>query len=268
MKKLKIYCVTDKILKNLENTNLILAGVGKDNFPSNYLTCNTKDNIFVKEKHYSELTFHYWFWKNMLDKNEDIWIGFCQKRRFWIKKEIEKKEINETNFNNSLLDTAPDEWKNYDSILFEPINVNNVKKMKIIKRGFKNFIRQPSILFDRNKRSLKLHFDMHHGYGNLDKAIEVMHEKDREEFRKFVNSVYSYNPHIVFIAKPKIADKWFEDLFTWLFQCEKIFGFHNLRGYDTQRLYAYLAERYLPFWFKKYTKNLEWPWVFYDEKKP
>ena len=48
MEKLKIYCVTDKILKNLENTNLILAGVGRANFPSNYLTCNTKDNIFLK----------------------------------------------------------------------------------------------------------------------------------------------------------------------------------------------------------------------------
>ena len=78
MEKLKIYCVTDKVLNNLENTNLILAGVGRDKFPSNYLICNTKDNIFFKEKYYSELTFHYWFWKNMLDKNENNWIGFCQ----------------------------------------------------------------------------------------------------------------------------------------------------------------------------------------------
>ena len=58
----------------------------------------------------------------------------------------------------------------------------------------------------------------------------------------------------MFIAKPFIADKWFQDLFTWLFSCEEIFGFENLKGYDTQRLYAYLAERYLSFWFKKYSK--------------
>ena len=31
-KKIKMFCVTDKPLKNLENTNLILAGVGKNNF--------------------------------------------------------------------------------------------------------------------------------------------------------------------------------------------------------------------------------------------
>ena len=264
MKKLKIYCVTDKIKKDLERTNLILAGVGKENFPSNYLSCNTKDNIFFKEKNYSELTFHYWFWKNILDINEDIWIGFCQKRRFWVKKNIQENEIN---LCSCLLDAAPDEWSNYESILCNPININNVKKMKIIKRGFKNLIRHPSILFDKNKRSLKLHFDMHHGYGNLDKAINVMNEKDREDFRVFVNTSLSYNPHIMFIAKPKVINDWFKDLFTWLFRCEKIFGFENLKGYDTERLYAYLAERYLSFWFKKYTKSLNWPWMFMEQIK-
>ena len=45
------------------------------------------EKIFKKkEKYYSELTFHYWFWKNKLKsyRNND-WIGFCQKRRFWLK---------------------------------------------------------------------------------------------------------------------------------------------------------------------------------------
>ena len=64
----------------------------------------------------------------------------------------------------------------------------------------------------------------------------------------------------MFIAKPHIAKKWFDELFPWLERCEKIFGFDNLQGYDTTRLYAYLAERYLSFWFKKYTKYLEFPY--------
>jgi hypothetical protein len=109
------------------------------------------------------------------------------------------------------------------------------------------------------KQTLKLHFDMHHGYGNLDKAIDLMDFDDKDEFRKFVNTSTSFNPHIMFIAKPTIAKKWFSKLFSWLFRCEKVFGFHNLSGYDTTRLYAYLAERYLSFWFKKYTKYIEWP---------
>ena len=46
----------------------------------------------------------------------------------------------------------------------------------------------------------------------------------------------------------------------------KILGFENLRGYET-RIYAYLAERYLSFWFRKYTRPIEWPWIFADFTK-
>ena len=66
------------------------------------------------------------------------------------------------------------------------------------------------------------------------------------------------------ISKKDILNKWFKDLFTWLFKCERVFGIKNLKGYDQQRLYAYLAERYLPFWFKKYTKYREQNWIFFD----
>jgi hypothetical protein len=86
-----------------------------------------------------------------------------------------------------------------------------------------------------------------------------MDDSDRKEFRDFVDNSVLFNPHIMFIAKPVIANLWFSKLFPWLFRCEKIFGFDNLKGYDTQRLYAYLAERYLSFWFRKYTKFVEWP---------
>ena len=54
--------------------------------------------------------------------------------------------------------------------------------------------------------------------------------------------------------KKKLLDKWFKDLFSGYLINEKIFGFKNLAGYDQQRLYAYLAERYLPFWFKNIVK--------------
>ena len=61
----------------------------------------------------------------------------------------------------------------------------------------------------------------------------------------------SFNPHIMFISKPKIMNLWFENLFGWLEKCEKEFNFDNLKGYDTQRLFAFLSERYLSYWFKK-----------------
>ena len=264
MKDLEIYCITNKTLHYLEGFSYHLAAVGQESFPDNYLKCNYGDNIFKKEKYYSELTFQYWFWKNKLNVNNDNWLGFCQKRRFWIKKNSINKLVNKKNFKEHFLNEVPYEWQNYNAIVCGPIFVNKLKKMKLIKRGFKSFIKDPSIIINKNKHTLKLHFDMHHGYGNLAKAIEVMDNKDKDEFMDFVSNAVSYNPHIMFIAKPRIANDWFNNLFAWLFRCEKIFGFDNLKGYDTQRLYAYLAERYLSFWFNKYAKTLHWPWVLIE----
>ena len=264
MKKLKIFCVTNKVINFIEPKNYNIGWVGREKAPKNYLACNTHDNIFYKEKYYSELAFHYWHWKNKLDLNEDTLIGFCQKRRFWLKKKSVDTKINKHNFSEHILNDVPDEWEGFDSIICEPIFVNKVKKMKMIKRGFKSIVKKPLIFFDEKKQTLAFHFDMHHGYGNLKKAIDLIDIKDRAEFLNYVNTSVSYNPHIMFIAKPKITNQWFNALFPWLLSCEEKFGFSELQGYDTQRLYAYLAERYLSFWFKKYTKFKQWPWVFVD----
>ena len=88
-----MYCVTNKVINFLDSTNYNIGWVGHENPPKNYILCNSKDNIFSKEKYYSELTFQYWYWKNIIDIQEDNWIGFCQKRRFWINKNSINNEI-------------------------------------------------------------------------------------------------------------------------------------------------------------------------------
>jgi len=266
MNKLQIYCVTNERLKYLEDSKLVLAGVGKKKFSKNYITCLRGKNIQHKERNYSELTFHYWFWKNQLMKcKSDTWIGFCQKRRFWLKNNT--KIQNFKSLKENLVLKPDKKWKKYNSIICKPVRVDNPKKMKIIKRGWRNLLKDPSVFYNSKRQTIKLHFDMHHGYNVLDKAINKLNNKDRNQFRKFVNENTSFNPHIMFISKKKIIKNWFNDLFNWLFKCEKIFGFSKLKGYDQERLYAYLAERYLSFWFRKYTKYLEWHWVFYEKKK-
>jgi hypothetical protein len=264
---LKIYCVTDKVVKALSKTSYQIGWVGREKTPINYINCNNKDNIFFKEKYYSELTFQYWYWKNELNicQNE-AWVGFCQKRRFWIKENIDPKNINEANFKENILSTKPKKWENYDAVVCKKIDVSKVKKMKIFKRGLRSIFEDPSILFDKSKCTIKLHFDMFHGHGNLKKAADLLSTEDRKDFLEYINTRTAFHPNIMFIAKKNIVNKWFDALFPWLERCEKVFGFDSLRGYDTQRLYAFLAERYLSFWFEKYTKNLEWPWIFYEEK--
>ena len=264
MKSLEIFCVTNKRIQHLEFFFYNLCWVGKETVPENYLKCDHGDNIFYKEAFYSELTFHYWYWKNLLNLEVDDWVGFCQKRRFWIKKSSKGIKIDKKNFKDHLLVEADNEWNKYDAIICDPISVNNVKKIKMLKRGFKNIIQEPRIFFDSRKQSLKFHFDMHHGKGNIDQAINLLNENDKKDFFNFLENNTMFNPHIMFIAKPKIINNWFNDLFSWLFKCEEVFGFEKLHGYDTTRLYAYLAERYLSFWFRKNTQFLEWPHITLD----
>ena len=263
MRKINLFCITNKPIFFLEKLDLKLVGVGKKKFSKKYIDCLKGKNIQNKEEHYSELTFHYWFWKNKLNNfNDNEWIGFCQKRRFWVKRKVKLR--NTKQLQKNLITVAPSKWENFESIICKPIRVDNPKKMKLIKRGWRNLILDPTIFFVRKKQNIKLNFDMHHGYGVLDKAIDVMNLKDRENFRRFVNKEIKFNPHIMVISKKKILNKWFKDLFNWLFKCEKVFGFKDLEGYDQKRLYAFLAERYLSFWFLKKTTYLESNWSFFE----
>ena len=64
-----------------------------------------------------------------------------------------------------------------------------------------------------------------------------------------------------------ILDSYFEDIFSWLLKCEDIFGFEKLSGYGQTRIYGFLAERFMPYWFKKNANVATMPIIFYDIKK-
>tara|TARA_B110000259_G_C14017441_1_gene401831 strand:- start:2424 stop:2759 length:336 start_codon:yes stop_codon:yes gene_type:complete len=106
---------------------------------------------------------------------------------------------------------------------------------------------------------------MMHGHGNLDKAIELLPISEKEDFRHFVNTEVSFNPHNMFICKNKeILFSYYDSLFPWLANCEKLFGFNDLQGYGLKRIYGFLAERYSSYWFKKHTKFSILPIQFKD----
>ena len=164
-----------------------------------------------------------------------------------------------------MLKDIPSEYEQFESILGEPIFVNQFRFSKFLKRNFTTMIKKPSLFFDKNKRNLKFHFDMMHGDGNLDKAIEMLELDERKDFREFVNKNTSFNPHNMFICKTKkVLFDYYNSVFPWLERCEKIFGFENLKSYGLQRIYGFLAERYLSYWFKKYTKYTVLPIIFKD----
>ena len=267
MGNVKMFCITlnPEHLEKIKKMNYLPVGLGDQFFSKSWFKDNTGLNISNKNKFYGEYTFHYWIWKNYLNSLNEGWIGFCQYRKFWGEKKIDIDNLSFEKLNEFSLKKIPDKFLDYESILGEPFYVNQFKFSKFLKKGFKKFISSPSLLFDKNKRSIKFHFDLFHGNGNLDKAIQLLEDNDREDFRQFVEKNVSFNPHNMFICKSKkILEDYYKSIFPWLQRCEEEFGFDNLRGYGLQRIYGFLAERYMSFWFKKYTKFGVLPLYFKD----
>jgi len=265
-------CLHEHLLLNIKKLNYIPVGLGKNNFSTNWLRDNTGDNISEKNPYYGEYTFYYWYWKNMLHQHiNGSWVGFSGYRYHWAEKnaissDLITKNINYNNYNNYILKNIPKEWNSYEVILGEEIFIDKWKLSKIFKHCKKKLLKKP-LAFLKHNQNIELHFDIFHGEGNLNKAINVLDEKDREDFRKFVKEKKSFNRENLFFCKSNILmDAYFSSVFKWLKNCENVFGF-NLEGYSMTRIYAFLAERYLAYWFNKYSKPLTWPIFFYDINK-
>ena len=262
---MKMYCITlkDEHFDIIKRFGYIPVGLGKDIRNKNFITDAIGENISEKNPYYGEYTFHYWLWKNEIKKLNNNWIGFCQYRKFWLLENTDRIYDNFDDLSKDIITNIPKEFDNYDSILGEPININQFKLSKLIKKNFLKIVSNPSFLFNK-KRNIKFHFDFMHGEGNLNKAISLLDNNDKSDFDYFVNSEVSFNPHNMFICKSNdVLEKYYNSIFPWLKRCEKKFGF-ELEGYGLKRIYGFLAERYMSFWFKKYTKYKTLPILFKD----
>ena len=257
-------CLHNKVFPIIKKLNYVPVGLGNDNFSNEWLRDCTLENISSKNKYYSEYTFHYWFWKNILPKIEDNhWIGFCAYREYWGNK---KKMTPNSKIEDVVIKEIPAEWNKFDTIIGEHKYINDLKLSKLIKHGLWSLARNPSAIFKSN-RNIRFHFDMWHGNGNLDKAIDLLDNNDKEDFRQYTRKEISFSRGNIFVCRSKkIMNNYYNSLFPWLERCEKIFSF-NLKGYSNIRIYAFLAERYQSYWFEKYTKPLLWPVIFYDIAK-
>ena len=97
--------------------------------------------------------------------------------------------------------------------------------------------------------------------------IKLLSRIDKVFNPGFVNTKVSFNTQNMVICKSKEKlKKYYEDLFPWLEKCEELFGFKNLKGYDFTRMYGFLAERFMSYWFQKNTKYTTMPVIFFDIK--
>jgi hypothetical protein len=208
----------------------------------------------------------------MIDEiNENQWIGFCAYRRYWansdnIGTEELNKIVNVNNFKELVFKNIPNSWNNFETILTEPIPLGKIKLSKVLKNGgissiFKNFKN-----FIEGSTTIKYHFDVFHGVGKIEKAIKLLENHEKYEFMEFLQK-NAFNRENMFICRSKkIIKEYYKSVFKWLSRCEDTFGF-NLHSWSEVRIYAFLAERYLSFWFNKNSKVKEWPFFFFDTHK-
>ena len=262
MENLKMFalCLYPRHLTDIKNLNYIPVGLGKNDFSKDWLRDNTGKNISKKNPFYGEYTFHYWFWKNMIDSMPDnIFIGFCGYRYFW---QNSNNEILSPK-RKDILSRIPDEWNEYDAIIPCEQITTNIKFKKIIKNGGFSFLFNKKTYL-KDQQTIKFHFDVFHGKNVLDRAIDLMDAKDRENFREYVTNNHSFHKWNMFVCKSKKTIKeYYNSLFDWLFKCESLFGF-DLEGYAKRRIYGFLAERYLSYWYTKYTNYISWETFRHD----
>ena len=259
MNNISMFCLTlnpshEEIIKNL---SYIPVGLGENKFSTNCFSDKTGENIAHKNPYYGEYTFHYWIWKNYLNKIDTEWVGFCQYRKFFSKEKIKNTDLSFSKFKSLIIDKIDIKNDEFDCILGNKFSVENYKFSKIIKKHLKEFLRQPKLILNKKKRSLKFHFDLFHGKGNLDLAIEKLDHKNRIEFKNYMNENTAFNPHNMFICKKNILRDYYEIIFPWLEKCEDLFGFDNLNNYGKRRIYGFLAERFLSFWLTRNYKFKE-----------
>ena len=61
------------------------------------------------------------------------------------------------------------------------MNLDHVKWIKVLKYGKIAFLRNPKSIL-KNGRTIRFHFDMFHGNGVLDKALDLLNEEDKKDF--------------------------------------------------------------------------------------
>ena len=266
MKNISFFCLTlnPKHERVINKLSYIPVGLGEKKFSNNCFNDKTNNNISEKNKFYGEYTFHYWLWNNHLENIKTEWIGFCQYRKFFVKENIKEKNLKFEDLDKNLVKNINTTNQDFDCILGSQFSVENYKISKILKNHFYEFLSKPKLFFFKKKRNLKFHFDLFHGKGNLDRAIECLDPGNKIDFKNFMETRTSFNPHNMFICKTKILKNYYNTIFPWLQKCEEVFGFENLKGYGYQRIYGFLAERFLSYWFNKNFKVKELPIIVKD----
>ena len=122
MKNLEMFCISlePNHYNFIKELGYVPVGLGNKNFEEGWFKDKSGTNISEKNKNYGEYTYHYWIWKNYLDKLGNNWIGFCQYRMFWSLKNFKNEDVNFSSLNSQVLKEIPD-LKKSSGVLLQKI---------------------------------------------------------------------------------------------------------------------------------------------------
>lgn len=201
---------------------------------------NTEINIAEKNKNYGELTGHYWVWKNFLPQTDSEYIGFCHYRRFL--------DFNiSTNTKISFALTFEQGFKQ----TFKKYTEENI--LKCID-GYDIILPHP-YLYTKTVYANYIH---HHPRKDLDLAFNLLEEKYPEYINAGVKITQALEMYTCmnFIMKKELLDEYFEWIFGFLSELEKITDWSQYTEYNQIRTPAFIAERFFNIWL---TKKMEDP---------
>ena len=201
---MKIYTMTHKPFTPPQDTLYVPLQVGAALHDKlGYLTDDTGDQISEQNPYYSELTGHYWVWKN--DRTSD-YVGCAHYRRYLINEEGElytEKELREL-------------LAEYDVV---------TTKLLTLEYSY----------YDA--------FDDRHNSADLDVLGEVIKElapKYYENYERLVHEKRTYFGNMFVMAKP-LYDRYMEFLFPLLFEAQKRIDMTGYDGYQ-KRLFGFFSE--------------------------
>lgn len=201
---IQIYVLTHKKFDVPKDVLYLPLQVGKSGKEAlGYPGDDTDDNISELNCYYSELTGHYWIYKNVHDQK---YVGTCHYRRYLINEQeqlITKEEYLEL-------------LQEYDLITTKRVILN---------------------------QSYRESFSVNHNKDVLEETGRVIHEKYpayHEEFEKCVNSNETYFGNM-FVCEKKLFDEYCEFLFTVFFEVQKRVDLYAADAYH-RRVFGFISE--------------------------
>ena len=285
--EVKIFSFAHKSVDYLDklSQNVVPVGVGKNKFPNNWLDTNVGENINHKHFAYAEMAGQYWVWKNYILKNlnKDIWIGFSQYRRHWIKNHslvdklyysssanfffkvfIRRLASSRVTFYNSYLRSIYQQY--FHNTVAPPINIYDLSK-NIFSEAPKTWnsydviLTQPIFLGenirDQYCTTAQVHSDC------FDQIISRMPFNMQNDFNNYTRKNSNLSAHNMYIARPKVLNEFFSFLFNFYEKTEDIFNQEKKsKIIEIPRFYGHLNERISDFWFKNFKKFRTLPMRF------